>query len=487
MNSTIYVISFEQHQEITLVIAIAIAISYNIESKMGLPDGEKFLYRSKAMKDLNTLKCIIDRYHGIVGIDNDDGIPKRKGRYNLALDLSIFLYKFQGLVHSEKVKKIEELIQFFVSSNFAVTVVADPPDFRYDTKLATIQRRGKKLTEKCKEFINSKKTNGLVESLEEKKESIVEDIKDWCHKTKNVAFLMDKKAQADVLLAIGMQKGDFDIIMSSDSDFAMYLGQRSLCLYDHRFFDGKVLWFKVATPSHLAAINCVGPELLESYAKHPIFDNDLCLLPRAVIATALGTDAFPPGLRGIGVVKIYSMLQKIQDENKELQKKTEEEQTTLVLTELEKLYYESCETPQFPKNKFKAIIWHYASALAYEKSEKYGYIESPPEFLDSTLEAFKAPETKIMEVLESVKCVGSPYNDDGHDILKENDWNPCFGCKRILCEYCIVFYPQPEEGKKCISNNQKFCFWCFEKIVEKKKDQESIKLRRSIPSQKASD
>lgn len=433
---------------------------------MGLSNVSSFLYRSTEIEDMETLKKILGQRRGTSG-----------GQYHVAIDLSIFAYKL-GYFHCEaKVKKMTQIIEAFLGADFLVTVVADPPHSkRFHTKLASFQRKGVKLQSQCEEFLKSGKKIGLIGSLEEKESPFNIGVRKWCETQENVFFVMDKQAQADAILAAGHLQGDFDVIMSNDNDFHFYCGQRALCIFDQRFDGKKLEWMRLATPSTVMCESCFDfGKYSGSYAIHPIFDNDLRLLPRAAIAVALGSDAWPGrGLLGIGVAKIDDMLKAMSKEN-ELHELTEQEQTELVLSKLEEIHYESCPNSRLPRKMFKDIIRNFASALAYEKTEKYGYIESPPEFLDATLKVFKACGTELTESLESVECVGSCCNPV-HQIITVIDHCQCVDCKRTVCEYCWVFFPQPDNDKKYT-----VCFKCFMEKVKTLNNPVSVNAHGSIP------
>ena len=238
-----------------------------------------------------------------------------------------------------------------------VNIIADPMSFRYHTKRETILRHAKKERARLKRINLQSQLNQALQETTSTNTVKIQDIekeleknKNICHrelppdfnhllqdlvksevketnKYGNISFIADEKAQADVVIASRFERNLTDIIVSSDTDFAAYIGKRCMCVKDFKFdfHNNSIDKFILYTPSMSATQEWTkilkkekNDNMVVKLSQYKIFEKEEDPLVRAVCAVAMGCDMWPGGIASCGPSNVEKYLTEInvQDEGR---------------------------------------------------------------------------------------------------------------------------------------------------------------------------
>jgi len=127
------------------------------------------------------------------------------------------------------------------------------------------------------------------------------------------------KMQADPMIARLLLTGKADLIVSSDSDFAAYAGDKCLCVksfsYQGNRFDEIILSTgdRTVAEAVLASLRKTFPKATQTFCQptFPIFCGENDPMFRALICVGLGCDVIPGGVVGLGPSRLYKAVQLI--------------------------------------------------------------------------------------------------------------------------------------------------------------------------------
>lgn len=182
--------------------------------------------------------------------------------------------------------------------------------------------------------------------------------------------------------------------------------------------------------------------------KFPLFDGIADPKIRALIAIALGCDALPGGVPGVGTTSLHNLLGACNWNN----------QLTL-LEELSKKLANQNKATIKDANALLCLV----NSLIYEKTNsEVGYMYNIPASIERYNEAFAAEETQIVDGPTVIICKGC----DGHEhaFLEAEGVSTCVKCKARLCRFCI-WDESNEDG------SQVLCFECKRYSIAGKDDQ----------------
>jgi hypothetical protein len=367
-----------------------------------------------------------------------------------------------------------EIIGILKEDGFAITVVFDPPS-RHHSKVVSISRCGKRENarldyyaarfqaklvseelskgslsndervelEKELEKLHSKartKEDGSVSSLV--RPSFVEDLKEQITKLPpsrfgSVASCTTGSYQADSVISRLVEKGECDLVFSSDSDFSFVGGTKCVQLVDFKLTKGKLakISIKTATRGTMdqavnAANSLQSPRTLMSCVKaeFPILDEVDDPRLRCAIAVILGSDTFPGGVPNVGASKVMTVLLEC---NKQI--------TT------EEMFVKAIAMKSGRTNFDSTDLQIATDALLFEPTNEFD-----EQNVDSGLQyIFEEPQTILDGYLHAFDCHenDSPSNDriltcHGHASMGEHQYLRCFArtcstCTHTCCKFCM--------------------------------------------------
>ena len=200
--------------------------------------------------------------------------------------------------------------------------------------------------------------------------SLIESHTPQSHLQGIINFMHDEKAQADVVIAARVTRKLTDMIVSTDTDYAAYLGNRCTCLKDFTYnvISNTISEIVLSTAAEIETYrwllvldwekNDEKPLLLLQKPQFPIFGCEDDPNIRSVCAVAMGCDMWPGGIKSCGSSNIKKHLDELtgSDENRAM----------CLAINLLKTY------KTFPMNE--NTIYCFAYAFLYEISILYGYI-----------------------------------------------------------------------------------------------------------------
>ena len=154
---------------------------------------------------------------------------------------------------------------------------------------------------------------------------------------------------------------------------------------------------------------------------NPLFDGVSNPRMQALIAIALGCDALPGGVPGIGAGTLHKLLSACNWNDPlgvhvELAAKLAIQQKALV-TDPEALL---C----------------MANSLMYEKTNSVvGYMFDIPKIIEKYNEAFASPETQLVDGPPMLMCKGCDGQE--HSFLQAETVSVCLSCQSNLCRFCM--------------------------------------------------
>lgn len=260
--------------------------------------------------------------------------------------------------------------------------------------------------------------------------------------------------QADPSIADVAIRGECEAIISGDSDFAMYVGPSGPDgLGDIMFRDIKINQRQSTITSGIVITgqSNVANKIMEFIAsresstvfpvepKFPLFDGVSDPRTRALIAIALGCDALPGGVPGVGASSLRNLLDKCNWNNPsgvhvDFAVKLANQKRALV------------KDPQ--------ALLCIANSLIFEKTNsETGYMYEIPRSLESYNKEFSAPETDIFPGPHTVVCKGCDGQE--HIFLEAEGVSTCMTCKASLCRFCTWIDSTDESSELlCLSCKQ---------------------------------
>ena len=431
---------------------------------MGLSGGSKCIFISSKLTSLE-FSCILeDRYNDNIHLK--DSCTVRRPTVDIDANEVAFRYLNTAIGPAGTVFEIAKALSCL---GIDVVLVGDPDNFRYDTKRATIERKAKrerarlhcinnqaKLSQLLQNSptINPIEINTLEKEISTKKNETSRklplDFYDVLHNLVNnyvpelnikgyINFIVDEKAQADVVIAARVTRKLNDMIVSSDTDFAAYLGNECTCLKDFKYNSRTktISEFVLYTAADIETYRwslvldwdtSTDRQLLHYKAEFPIFEHEDDPNVRAICAVAMGCDVWPRGIKSCGPSKIKNYLDNISvsDKNRAM----------------------SIVTSLLKENKSKQavnkdMLCCYADAFQYEKSTIYGYVHGcDPKTIESYLTDFAGKDTKITNTMKVSYCVGV-MSGDGHYFVEAEGSLQCSSCLKVICHFCSGSHHKP--------------------------------------------
>jgi len=427
---------------------------------MGIQSQDKLLFRSIPVEFQDAVTVIQERHR----LTKDD---TGRTRPCVAIDANAIAYK-QINKPFGPAGCITFLSEELAKTGIDVLIVADAQDgVRHHSKRATVDRAAKRERNRIKGIqakmelatvlrdnsegnsIRNKTLQSQIRSMERQSSRSLPDdftdcLKEFAGSYDNgnrggISFL-SSKLQADPEIAARAARKEVDAIFTTDSDFSMQIGPAGIgdLIIRHIEFQFKAnkigavkfVTGQAAVASHVDEVllskldTPVFPAdaTLTHRPKYPLFDGMKNHLLRALIAVALGSDAWPGGIRSFGPKAADDALKAIDNMYSD-----DDERNELFLSKL--VEYAGCDV------KDKSAILCFAQSLIYETST-VGYIHGPPRELYTYLEEFKDPSvTRIIsngpKVLE---CAG--VNGNRHKFLEAEGTYSCSTCGVLLCRHC---------------------------------------------------
>ena len=237
--------------------------------------------------------------------------------------------------------------------------------------------------------------------------------------------------QADPSIADVAIRGECEAILSGDSDFSMYVGpggpdnmgdimirkikisQKHSTITSGTIITGS----QVARRIEELLSHCEQSSVFPVEPKFPLFDGVNDPKMRALIAIALGCDALPGGVPGVGAASLSNLLTMCSNH---------------VLIH-EKFAEILCEQRRAIVKDPQALLC-IAHSLLYEKTNSdYGYMFGAPIMIEQYNVAFAAPETQVIDGPLVRVCKGC--NGVSHLFLDAEGVSSCVECKSYLCRF----------------------------------------------------
>jgi len=228
-----------------------------------------------------------------------------------------------------------------------------------------------------------------------------------------------------------------DAIFSSDSDFAAHLGDDGLFVKDFSFHSQEQTFSDIVlSATGLRSLNKWIADIKISRPKFPIFQSLKDPMIRALAAVAIGCDVWPGGIKGVGVSKVFKVIQEFSE------KPPKDGPAEALAAQLVKCRSSALIDPQ--------VLICFAKAFMYEKSSG-GYVHNRPTSLEEYLSDFGDEQTAITKFLPTKTCVGLGC-DSQHCFLAAEGFSFCSSCKQIICCHCAGDIRDP---------GSVLCFPCF--------------------------
>ena len=266
-------------------------------------------------------------------------------RPKVTIDASLIGFKFVGnsLHPSDGVYTI---CHAMANRNIDVLIMCDPPT-RHHSKRAHYQRIGKREKDKLKlmlcrlqlshagdDSVNVQRITDEIRKLEKREsraflpanfvERLQELVSQYDNNGKGQIAVEIAPFQADPSIADVALRGECEVIFSGDSDFAMYVGPGGPDnLSDIMVRDIKINTKQstvkcctlitgqreVANTIQRILFNKGMAVIFPAEPKYPLFDGVKDPQIRALIAIALGCDALPGGVPGLGASSLHNLLE----------------------------------------------------------------------------------------------------------------------------------------------------------------------------------
>lgn len=402
---------------------------------------------------------------------------------------------------------VEIIARGFSENGIDVTIISDHPTKRHPSKRATCMRQG----DKEKASIRRIKARMELEALlnippESRDHEAVKKLQTKIRSNENIenrklppdfvekldAFvesydsegkgnITNEQAptQADPCAAKEAIESTADAIISGDSDFQMYVGPSGidgfadLMLKDMKLNSrtGSIVSCKVVTGQKAVADRIdeiLSPRLQKSAFKggdakvptNPIFDGERDPMVRALLAMAVGCDACPGGVDGMGPQKALDLLNQV---NKNLSGEALHDKLAEVISSI-----------RTARVKDKDAVLCLAKSMLYEKTN-HGYMYDEPAELEQYIADFAAENTVIVDGPEIATCKGC--NGISHPFLASEEVKSCAQCKAVLCRFCGIDEKEVNEfshddnlgndndANENDSNDGYLCFDCARSII----------------------
>jgi len=430
---------------------------------MGIISGHLFLFKACDLSFAELL-CILDGRREESGLlcPGSDSSPRRPA---IDIDARQVGYKYNK-VATGPAGSIYNIAVALSKSGIDVTVVDDAP-MRHHSKRAAIERRSErershlkciqlkaqlaemlqrgekpsseevKLLEKQITQHRSRCESELPENFSEILQRLIQKHEDVLPNHGNLQYVKDDKCQADILLAKRAKERLSDAIFSSDSDFAAHLGDDGLFVKDFSFHSQEQTFSDIVlSATGLRSLNKWIADIKISRPKFPIFQSLKDPMIRALAAVAIGCDVWPGGIKGVGVSKVFKVIQEFSE------KPPKDGPAEALAAQLVKCRSSALIDPQ--------VLICFAKAFMYEKSSG-GYVHNRPTSLEEYLSDFGDEQTAITKFLPTKTCVGLGC-DSQHCFLAAEGFSFCSSCKQIICCHCAGDIRDP---------GSVLCFPCF--------------------------
>jgi hypothetical protein len=260
-----------------------------------------------------------------------------------------------------------------------------------------------------------------------------------------------------------------DAIVSTDSDFAMFIGPSgggdlTISSPHLRFQDATIGKMQLVTGQMIVAdqVHSVlqsklkmpifptddpdGPANLkhQHQPSYPLFDKVTDHLLRALIAVALGCCAWPGGIFNFGPKSAAEELQRLAARS-------------LSDHERSDAFANAPSRNSSSTVKDKEAILCFAQSLLFERCS-VGYIHDPPRRLFKYVEEFAGPQTLIENGPQVLQCCGL-NNGSCHSFLAAEGQYQCVICDALLCRHCR--YDVKKESKAPVT-----CMECVRGFVD---------------------
>jgi len=236
--------------------------------------------------------------------------------------------------------------------------------------------------------------------------------------------------QADPMIARIILEGKADAVLSSDSNYSVYLGHRCLCIkhYEYRATYSTINKITLSTGDKVMADRVDGclrklfQNLNHKFAQpeFPLFSGEDDPLFRALIAVVLGCNVYPGGVKGLGPSKVHDLLTTLKKEinnntEKLLMMITKNEDDHAALKTLAMAFcYEPCNDES--QSDIQPIYLYKKPASLQEYLSEY----AP---LDGSVSIEKGPPYRI--------CKGFCWNK--HKFLEFDGVYLCSTCASMVC------------------------------------------------------
>lgn len=422
---------------------------------MGIQSQNALLFKSNEM-EFNDIVYLIEQRHAERRRSTTPNPITARVRPKVTIDASLIGYKFLGnsLHPSDGVLII---CRALANRNIDVLIICDPPT-RHHSKRAHHQRVGKKEKDKLKLMLcrmelsragdDSDKIRRVTNEIRklEKGESRAFLPLNFVARLQELASKFDAHGKGEIMVEIApfqadpsiadvALRGGCEAIFSGDSDFAMYVGPGG----PDKLSDIMVRDIKInAKQSTITGCTLITgqrdvaskiEEILSNRGvaavfpvepKFPLFNGVEDPTTRALIALALGCDALPGGVAGVGTSSLHNLLgtcnwDDLAGVHVELAKKLACQKKSLV--------------------KDPAALLCLANSLIYEKTNSaIGYMYAIPKVLEAYNEAFVAEGTEVIDGPAMIVCKGCDGNK--HPFLEAEGMLSCATCKASLCRFC---------------------------------------------------
>lgn len=292
--------------------------------------------------------------------------------------------------------------------------------------------------------------------------------------------IIESEFQADPILAYRAMNRLSHCIHSTDSDYNSLLGSKSVLITE---INVKDMYKKTETSFENFTVSGVCNEYMKLLQETVLTDNNFIewkpaekpllasdnFLVRALVSVVLGNDyILGNGIRGIGVVNMERLLEKMK---KEVGIFTAQNRMTdqLYIQELEYVNLRKyiCEESNVDHNDLITLVLaQIAEPYIIEENEKkkYLYIYGIPPFLPEYLKEYKSSDenctTQINPGPSICQCCG--INGESHPFLQAEGKHSCSVCNATFCCSC-GYIPSPVEKRKIYHKNRdhKMCHECY--------------------------
>jgi len=253
------------------------------------------------------------------------------------------------------------------------------------------------------------------------------------------------KQQADPLIARLLIDRMGQAIMSSDSDFAAYLGSNCLCIKNFRysFRESKLDKIVLSTGDSRMAekVNAFMQNnfiVFKNKPKHPIFSGEDDPMSRALICVGLGCDVYPGGVAHFGPAKMHTAITGIAEAGCVSQNERFDK-LCIVLSEAARK-----ENKTIDITSHNAVLRTLTKALICEPCDAVGdpddvvtYMYNKPDELEYYLRDF-APSDESVRIVAGPLVTNCPgYGKGAHSFLCAEGISACAKCNSNFCKFCV--------------------------------------------------